>query len=374
MTFVPLSPIPLKDRTSMIFLQYGQIDVLDGAFVLIDKTGIRTHIPVGSVACIMLEPGTRVSHAAVHLAATVGTLLVWVGEAGVRVYSSGQPGGARADKLLYQAKLALTEDLRLKVVRKMYELRFREPPPARRSVEQLRGIEGSRVRQTYALLAKQYGVKWNGRKYDPKDWEKGDVVNRCISAATSCLYGISEAAVLAAGYAPAIGFIHSGKPLSFVYDIADIIKFDLVVPKAFEIAARQPAEPDKEVRLACRDIFRSSKLTGKLIPLIEEVLAAGEIEPPQPAPDMLPPAIPEPETLAIAVIEDAADEYDRSCNGKCSSTFTWTARYLATGSACRCVCRRYIQTYSGDDLAANLSTGRLRKCSDGLGDQYRVRF
>lgn len=77
----------------MIFLQYGQIDVLDGAFVLIDKTGIRTHIPVGSVACIMLEPGTRVSHAAVHLAATVGTLLVWVGEAGVRVYSSGQPGG-----------------------------------------------------------------------------------------------------------------------------------------------------------------------------------------------------------------------------------------------------------------------------------------
>ncbi len=47
---------------------------------------------------------------------------------------------------------------------------------------------------------------------------------------------------------------------------------------------------------------------------------------------------------------------------------------LDTGSACRCVCRRYIQTYSGDDLAANLSTGRLRKCSDGLGDQYRVRF
>ncbi|HAN4077414.1 TPA: type I-E CRISPR-associated endonuclease Cas1 [Escherichia coli] len=232
-----------------------------------------------------------------HIRDINGQLLVWVGEAGVRVYSSGQPGGARADKLLYQAKLALTEDLRLKVVRKMYELRFREPPPARRSVEQLRGIEGSRVRQTYALLAKQYGVKWNGRKYDPKDWEKGDVVNRCISAATSCLYGISEAAVLAAGYAPAIGFIHSGKPLSFVYDIADIIKFDLVVPKAFEIAARQPAEPDKEVRLACRDIFRSSKLTGKLIPLIEEVLAAGEIEPPQPAPDMLPPAIPEPETL-----------------------------------------------------------------------------
>lgn len=220
----------------------------------------------------------------------------------------------------------------------MYELRFREPPPARRSVDQLRGIEGSRVRQTYALLAKQYGVKWNGRKYDPKDWEKGDVVNRCISAATSCLYGISEAAVLAAGYAPTIGFIHSGKPLSFVYDIADIIKFDSVVPKAFEIAARQPAEPDKEVRLACRDIFRSTKLTGKLIPLIEEVLAAGEIEPPQPAPDMLPPAILNLKRWVIVVTGGAADEHGRGCYRKCPSALTWTARNLATGSACRCVC------------------------------------
>ncbi|MBN3244502.1 subtype I-E CRISPR-associated endonuclease Cas1, partial [Pectobacterium brasiliense] len=71
----------------------------------------------------------RISHAAVRLAATVGTLLVWVGEAGVRLYASGQPGGARSDKLLYQAKLALDEELRLKVVRKMFELRFGEPAP-----------------------------------------------------------------------------------------------------------------------------------------------------------------------------------------------------------------------------------------------------
>lgn len=96
----------LKDRISMIFLRYGHLDVIDGAFVLVDQNGVRTHIPVGSVACIMLEPGTRVSHAAVKLASVVGTLLVWVGEAGVRLYSSGQPGGARSDKLLYQARLA----------------------------------------------------------------------------------------------------------------------------------------------------------------------------------------------------------------------------------------------------------------------------
>ncbi len=85
----PLKPIPMKERVSLLFIEYGQIDVIDGAFVVIDKNGVRTHIPVGGVACLMLEPGTRVSHAAVALASRAGTLLVWVGEAGVRLYASG---------------------------------------------------------------------------------------------------------------------------------------------------------------------------------------------------------------------------------------------------------------------------------------------
>ena len=281
----------------MIFIEHGQIDVLDGAFVVVDLKGIRTHIPVGSVACIMLEPGTRVSHAAVHLASTVGTLLVWVGEAGVRLYASGQPGGARADRLLYQAKLALDDDLRLKVVRKMYALRFQEPAPERRSVEQLRGIEGVRVRETYKLLAQRYGVEWKNRNYDHHQWDSADLPNRCLSSATSCLYGITEAAVLAAGYAPAVGFIHTGKPLSFVYDIADLFKFETVVPLAFKIASKSPGHPERDVRLACRDIFRSSKLLGRIIPTIEEVLSAGGILPPEAPAESVTPAIPNAEGI-----------------------------------------------------------------------------
>lgn len=297
MSFVPLKPIPLKDRNSMIFIGMGQIDVKDGAFVVIDKNGERMHIPVGSIACIMLEPGTRVSHAAIKLASVCGTLLIWVGEAGVRLYSAGQPGGARSDKLLYQAKLALDESLRLKVVRKMFEYRFGEQAPERRSVDQLRGIEGARVRKIYQLLAKQYGVEWHGRNYDVKSWKSGDIINQCISTATSCLYGLTEAAILAAGYAPAIGFLHTGKPLSFVYDIADLIKFETVVPVAFKVAAKRSKKADKEVRIACRDIFRSTKVLKTLIPLIEEVLTAGEIQPPKAYENAQPPAIPEPKSI-----------------------------------------------------------------------------
>jgi CRISPR-associated protein Cas1 len=202
--------------------------------------------------------------------------------------------------LLYQAKLALDDELRLKVVRKMYEMRFQEAAPARRSIEQLRGIEGARVRETYKLLAQQYGVQWRARNYDQQQWGAADVPNRSLSAATSCLYGITEAAVLAAGYAPAVGFIHSGKPLSFVYDIADLFKFETVVPLAFRVAAKAPPNPEQQVRLACRDLFRSSQLLGKIIPTIEQVLAAGGILPPEIPPESIPPAIANPESMGEA--------------------------------------------------------------------------
>lgn len=296
----PLKPIPIKDRVSVVYVEKGQLDVLDGAFVVVDKTGVRTHLPVGGVACLMLEPGTRVSHAAVTLASRVGCLLVWIGEAGVRLYASGQPGGARADRLLYQAKLALDDAARLKVVRKMYELRFGEKPPERRSVEQLRGIEGVRVRKMYELLARQYGVTWKTRNYDHTEWGSGDVPNRCLSSATACLYGICEAAILAAGYAPAVGFIHTGKPQSFVYDIADVFKFETVVPVAFRIAAKNPHSPERDVRLACRDAFRQSKLLHRIIPTIERVLAAGELSPPTPHEEAVDVAIPNKEGLGDA--------------------------------------------------------------------------
>jgi CRISPR-associated protein Cas1 len=303
----PPRPIPIKDRSSILFLEKGRLDVLDGAFVLVDENGVRVHIPVGGVVCLMLEPGTRISHAAVVLAARAGTLLIWVGEAGVRLYAAGQPGGARADRLLFQARLALDDEARLRVVRKMYALRFGEDAPARRSIEQLRGIEGARVREMYKALAARHGMTWHGREYDPGDWNAADTTNRCLSTATSALYGISEAAILAAGYAPAIGFLHTGKPQSFVYDIADLFKFDTVVPVAFRVAAAaqgnrpldgsRVSDPVAEVRRRCRDVFRRSQILARLIPTIEEVLAAGGLPVPEAPPEAMPVAFEDVEKL-----------------------------------------------------------------------------
>jgi len=294
----PPRPIPIRERTAIVFIEKGRLDVLDGAFVLVDENGIRVHIPIGGIACLMLEPGTRVSHSAVALAARAGTLLIWVGEAGVRLYAAGQPGGARSDRLLYQARLALDDDARLRVVRRMYAIRFGEEPPARRSIDQLRGIEGARVREMYKALAASYGVRWDGRHYDPSNWSNADLVNRCLSSATAALYGITEAAILAAGYAPAIGFLHSGKPQSFIYDIADLYKFETVVPEAFRVTAaveagrrldgRPVTDPVSEVRRRCRDAFRREDTLSRLIPAIEDVLSAGGLPVPEAAPEAQP--------------------------------------------------------------------------------------
>jgi CRISPR-associated protein Cas1 len=152
----------------------------------------------------------------------------------------------------------------------------------------------------YRNMAQAAGIAWDGRRYDPDAWDDADVPNRCLSAGTACLYGLCEAAILAAGYAPAIGFLHRGKPLSFVYDIADIFKFETVVPVAFGVARQFLSDPgsgaamERQVRLGCRDMFRRTNLLERVIPTVGELLAASGLEPPAEAPEGQPPALPNP--------------------------------------------------------------------------------
>ncbi len=277
MTSAPvITRLPIKEREPFLHLRYGAIDVQDNALVLNDAKGTRMQIPVGALACLMLEPGTTVTHAAVKLCAEEDCLLVWCGEAGVRFYAAGQPGGARADKLLFQLGLASDPKRRLAVVREMFRRRFGDDVPDRRSVDQLRGLEGANVKRQYETIAAKYGVTWEGRRYDPAQWSKATPINRAISSANACLYGVTEAAILVAGYSPAVGFLHTGKPLSFVYDVADLYKFDLSVPVAFEVVAEgKHSDVEGAVRRKLRDLFKKERIMARLIPDIEGVLDVG---------------------------------------------------------------------------------------------------
>lgn len=265
----------------MLFLRCGRLDVEGGALVLVDEQGVRVQIPAGGVACLLLEPGVTLTHAAVVLAADCGTLLLWVGEAGVRLYSAGQPGGrvptncsTRPGWPWRTARVCRWCGPCIAFV----SGRNRLPGAAWSNCGALRARGCARC---ISRLAKRHGLEWKRRNYDPKDWDAADPLNQAVSVANHCLYGVCEAAVLAAGYAPAIGFIHTGKPLSFVYDIADLFKFDTVIPAAFQVASRKSDSLARDVRLRCRDMFRQQKVLSRIIPVIEEVLSAGGLAVPR---------------------------------------------------------------------------------------------
>jgi len=159
---------------------------------------------------------------------------------------------------------------------RMYRFRFSEEIPLVVSLESIRGMEGIRVRRVYAEAAARYGIEWKGRHYDQNDWAKGDPINRALSAANACLYGICHAGILSAGYSAALGFIHTGKMLSFVYDVADLYKTEVTIPVAFSVTSQKPDELERAVRMECRSQFHSCRLMERLLPDIAEVLGVSD--------------------------------------------------------------------------------------------------
>jgi CRISPR-associated protein Cas1 len=261
-----------RDCLSYVYLEHARVDQYEQSVAAWDQNGMVA-VPVAAVTMLMLGPGTSVTQAAVKTLAENNCLVVWCGEENVRFWAAGMGGTRSAAPLIHQARLASDEALRLEVVKRMYRKRFQEPVSADITVEQLRGKEGVRVRAAYARLSEESGVPWTGRYYDRSQWRTADPINRAISAANSCLYGICHAAILSVGYSPALGFIHTGKQLSFVYDIADLYKTEISLPVAFQATAEGLPDLERQVRLRLRDTFRESRLLSRIIPDIREVLA-----------------------------------------------------------------------------------------------------
>lgn len=260
------------DRVSVLYAEYGYLEV-DGHAVVLRQGDSLTHLPVGSTNVLFIEPGTVVTHAAVKACAESGCLLLWVGEGGVRCYSAGNPGGAVAEKLLVQCSIRLNERMRLSAARRVFFLMFGEEVPVNRSVDQLRGIEGGKVRAIYQRLALENKIAWKGRDQTNA---LSDPLNRAISGANAALYGITEAVVLALGFSPSIGMVHSGDPRSFVFDVADTIKFDTVVPLAMRLYAENALKNESSIRVACRDMFREKDVIARLVNNTLSIMDAGE--------------------------------------------------------------------------------------------------
>jgi len=274
--------LQIKDRLSFFYVQRGGLTVIDGCLVLTDaEDQTQYEVPARATTCIMVGPGTTVSTEAIRLAAAYGVLIVWVGEHGVRCYSAGRPWGDNIEWLDKQVKCYSDPQLGLEVAREMFFRRF-GVRMERRSLEQLRGIEGARVRELYKLKAQEFRIPWSGRKYIPGNpLGETDAPNLALNVANTCLYGLVETAVLAAGMSTGLGFVHKGARLSFVLDIADLYKMEHMVPLAFRLVAEKGdgSRPwqtlEMDVRRACRDHFRQSKLLDRIVTDMTSLIDAG---------------------------------------------------------------------------------------------------
>ncbi|MHC1771722.1 MAG: CRISPR-associated endonuclease Cas1 [Flexilinea sp.] len=103
-----------------------------------------------------------------------------------------------------------------------------------------------------------------------------DPINRSLSAANALLNGICHAAIISGGYSPALGFIHTGRQLSFVYDVADLYKAEISIPAAFEVVAESFMNVEKRVRINCRERFKEAHILQRILPDIDSLLGIEE--------------------------------------------------------------------------------------------------
>ena len=261
----------VRDSWSYLYVEHCRVDQEAQAIAIHDADG-KVPVPCAALSVLMLGPGTTITHSAIRTLAECGCLVIWAGEEGVRFYAQGMGETRSSRRLLRQAQLWANPQRRLEVVRRLYQRRFPEPLDVSLTLRQIRGKEGIRVREAYARASRETGVSWEGRSYKRSDWSQADPVNRALSTANSCLYGICHAAIVAAGYSPALGFVHTGKQLSFVYDVADLYKTETSMPAAFVAAAAGLPSLETTVRRVCRDLFQQEHLLDRIIPDIEWVL------------------------------------------------------------------------------------------------------
>lgn len=263
----------IGDRMTFLYLEHCVLNRQDSAITATDDKG-TVFVPAAGISVLLLGPGTKVTHRAMELIGDAGVSVLWVGEHGVRYYAGGRALTHKANLLIRQAALVSNTRLRLGVVRQMYSMRFPDEDVSVLTLQQLRGREGARIRSVYRQSAKKWNVPWNGRTYDPDDFDAGDPVNQALSAGHACLYGAAHAVIQALGCSPGLGFVHTGHECSFVYDIADLYKADITIPLAFELAATvEPEEIGSMMRRRTRDAMVQYHLMERMVHDIKTLFA-----------------------------------------------------------------------------------------------------
>lgn len=276
--------VPHSDRHGLMWLERGNLFVKDGTLRFISAGSANLDagaydIPYQTVSMILLGPGTTISHDVFRLAGSHGLGLIAVGENGVRLYTAPPQSPDTSELARRQTKLWANAASRMKVVLRMYEIRFGEALPSR-NIEVLRGIEGTRVRESYKLLARRYGIDWSRRQFDRQNPEKNDSVNNAVNHAATAVYAAASVAVAATSTIPQLGFIHESSYYAFALDVADLFRMTVTIPVAFQGIKKDQEDPsvglERQVRKLAGATFAREKLISQMIDVIKELLADPE--------------------------------------------------------------------------------------------------
>lgn len=266
----------VKDKYPFLYLERGRLEIDDSSVKWIDSTNNVVPLPVATLNALLLGPGTSVTHEAIKTATAANCAVCWVGEDSLLFYAAGFLLTADTRNLKQQIELSADPKKSLEVARRMYTRRFPNAELAGKALKEMMGMEGHRVRSLYQQKAKQYQVGWKGRSFTPGKFETSDITNRVLTAANAALYGILCSAVHSLGYSPHIGFIHSGSPLPFIYDLADLYKEELCIDLAFALTRDMAGRYDKhKVSAAFRQRVIEMDLLAKLAEDIADILGSG---------------------------------------------------------------------------------------------------
>lgn len=255
----------VKDKYPFMYLERGRLEIDDSSVKWIDAQGNVVRLPIATINCLLLGPGVSITHEAVKVLGSANCGVCWVGEDSLLFYATGLSPTADTRNMLRQMQLALNPDKALEVAKRMFSRRFPGLELHDKTLAALRGMEGLRVRQLYAEKAEQYGVGWKGRQYSPGKFHLSDMTNKILTASNSALYALLNSCILAMGYSPHIGFIHSGSPLPFTYDMADLYKEELCVDLAFSLTLDMAGEYNRHlVAERFRERVQSMNLLGRV--------------------------------------------------------------------------------------------------------------
>jgi CRISP-associated protein Cas1 len=263
----------VKDKYPFIYLERGRLEIDDSSVMWIDAEKNVVRLPIATINCLLLGPGTSVTHEAIKVLAAANCSVCWVGEDGLLFYAAGITPTADTRNFRQQMLIAADEKKSLEVARRMYARRFPLADLAGKNLKEMMGMEGYRVRALYEQKAEQYQVGWKGRSYEQGKFEMGDITNQILTASNAALYGVLCSAVHSLGYSPHIGFIHSGSPLPFIYDLADLYKEHLSIDLAFSLTFKMAGRYNKyKVAEEFRQRVIAMDLLGVVAADIEEML------------------------------------------------------------------------------------------------------